>query len=109
MENDKDLFFEWIEPQRAEYIASNLAESNWVDRPYQRNVLYAKYQYEDAEIITSIDDIDLIRQDEKRYGIRFNFYLFKGFRDKDYARDFLEGEQYLLHNSMLDTYTIHYK
>lgn len=109
MHNDKELHFELISMEEAEEIAENNARRNWMDRPYQRNVLYAKYQYEDAEIITCLNDIDLIRQDEKRYGIRFNFYLFKGFKDKDYARDFLEGEQYLLHNSMLDTYTIHYK
>ena len=36
MENDKNLHFEWIEPQRAEYIANNLAESDWVDKPYHR-------------------------------------------------------------------------
>lgn len=53
--------------------------------------------------------MDLIKDEIKETGIPFKFYLFKGFRDKERATETLKGEQYLLYNSELDTYTISYK
>ena len=109
MHNNEYLHFELISIKEAEEIAENNARRNWLDRPYQHNVLYAKVEYEDAEIVCCKEDMDLIKDEIKETGILFKFYLFKGFRDKEWATETLEGEQYLLYNSELDTYTISYK
>jgi len=109
MHNNKELHFELISMKEAEEIAKNNARRNWLDRPYQHNVLYAKVEYEEEEIVCCKEDMESIKSEMKELGVLFRFYLFKGFKDKDWATETLEGEQYLLHNSELDTYTISYK
>ena len=109
MHNNEYLHFELISMKEAEEIAENNARRNWLDRPYQNEVLYAKIEYEDAEIICCKEDMESIKSEMKKLGVLFRFYLFKGFKDKEWARDELRGEEYLLYNPQLDTYTISYK
>ena len=109
MHNNEYLHFELISMKEAEEIAENDARRNWLDRPYQHNVLYAKEGYEDAEIVCCKEDMESIKSEMKELGVLFRFYLFKGFKDKEWARDELRGEEYLLYNPELDTYTISYK
>lgn len=109
MHNNEYLHFELISMKEAEEIAENNARRNWLDRPYQNEVLYAKVEYEDAEIVCCKEDMESIKSEMKELGVLFRFYLFKGFKDKEWARDELRGEEYLLYNPELDTYTISYK
>ena len=109
MHNNEYLHFELISMKEAEEIAKNNARRNWLDRPYQNEVLYAKVEYEDAEIVCCKEDMESIKSEMKELGVLFRFYLFKGFKDKEWARDELRGEEYLLYNPELDTYTISYK
>ena len=51
MHNNKELHFELISMKEAEEIAENNARRNWLDRPYQHNILYVKVGCEDAEIV----------------------------------------------------------
>ncbi len=109
MHNNKELHFELISMKEAEEIASSEASELWLDRPYQHDVLYAKVDYEEEEIVCGTRDMEAIKQVMKETSVRFRFYLFKGFKDKEWARDELRGEEYLLYNPELDTYTISYK
>ena len=109
MHNNEYLHFELISMKEAEEIAENNARRNWLYRPYQHNVLYAQVDYKEWDIVCCKEDMDLIKDEIKETGLLFKFYLFKGFRDKERASEALKGEQYLLYNSELDTYTISYK
>ena len=109
MHNNKELHFELISMKEAEEIASSEASELWLDRPYQHNILYAKVEYEEEEIVCCKEDMESIKSEMKELGVLFRFYLFKGFKDKEWARDELRGEEYLLYNPELDTYTISYK